>query len=168
MHVISKVVQFIASLNNFLGKLSSYCLLLCMFILSYEVFVRYFLNNPTIWAHEITGYFLTVYLALSGPWVLLNKEHVNVDILYSRYSYKTQNIMDIFSYIITIFFFVILLKTSFSYFWYSFITGQTSHTTFGAPLWIAKSFIPFTAVLFILQALANICDSALKLKEYRQ
>jgi len=165
MHTLKKIISFIASLNTLLGKITSYCLVVIMLILSYEVIARYFFNSPTIWAHELSGFFFAFYLALSGPWVLLRKEHVAVDIIYTKYSEKKQNAADIVSNIIAIFFFVMVFYLGMKNALYSLSINQTSYTVWGPPLWPIKFFIPLSATFFILQSLANICDSAMKIKE---
>lgn len=165
MHTLKKIISFIASLNTLLGKITSYCLVVIMLILSYEVIARYFFNSPTIWAHELSGFFFAFYLALTGPWVLLRKEHVAVDIIYTKYSEKKQNAADIVSNIIAIFFFVMVFYLGMKNALYSLSINQTSYTVWGPPLWPIKFFIPLSATFFILQSLANICDSAMKIKE---
>jgi TRAP-type mannitol/chloroaromatic compound transport system permease small subunit len=165
MHTLKKIISFIASLNTLLGKIAAYCLVVIMLILSYEVIARYFFNSPTIWAHELSGFFFAFYLALTGPWVLLRKEHVAVDIIYNKYSEKKQNAADIFSNIIAIFFFVMVFYLGMKNALYSLSINQTSYTVWGPPLWPIKFFIPLSAAFFILQSLANICDSAMKIKE---
>lgn len=165
MHTLRKIVAFIASLNTVLGKIASYSLIVIMCILSYEVVARYFFNSPTIWAHELSGFFFAFYLAMTGPWVLLRKEHVSVDIIYTKYSEKKQNAADIVSNIIAIFFFVVVFHLGMQNAQYALSINQTSYTVWGPPLWPIKFFIPLSAAFFILQSLANICDSALKIKE---
>jgi TRAP-type mannitol/chloroaromatic compound transport system permease small subunit len=165
MHTLKKIVSFIASLNTLLGKIASYSLIIMMLILSYEVIARYFFNSPTIWAHELSGFFFAFYLALTGPWVLLRKEHVAVDIIYTRYSEKKQNAADIVSNLIAIFFFVMVFYLGMKNALYSLSINQTSYTVWGPPLWPVKFLIPLSAAFFILQALAGICDSAMKIKE---
>ena len=165
MQALQKFVSFIAALNTVLGKIASYCLIVIMIILSYEVIARYFLNSPTIWAHELSGFFFAFYLAMTGPWVLLRKEHVAVDIIYTKYSEQKRNAADIFSNLIAIFFFVMVFYLGMKNALYSLSINQTSYTVWGPPLWPVKFLIPLSAVFFILQALAGICDSAMKIKE---
>ena len=165
MRTLQKFVSFIASLNTVLGKIASYCLIVIMLFLSYEVIARYFFNSPTIWAHELSGFFFAFYLAMTGPWVLLRKEHVAVDIIYTKYSEKKQNAADIVSNIIAMFFFVMVFYLGMKNALYSLSISQTSYTVWGPPLWPVKFLIPLSAAFFILQALAGICHSALKIKE---
>ena len=164
MQPVQKFIRFIASMNTLLGRISSYCLIVVMLILSYEVVARYFLNSPTIWAHELSGFIFALYLCLTGPWVLLRKEHVAVDIFYSRYREKKKNLADIVSNLIGIFFFVMVFYVGWKNATYSFDMLQKSYTVWGPPLWPIKFFIPMSAVLFILQSLANICESVINIK----
>ena len=165
MQALQKFVSFIAALNTVLGKIASYCLIVIMIILSYEVIARYFLNSPTIWAHELSGFFFAFYLAMTGPWVLLRKEHVAVDIIYTKYSEQKRNAADIFSNLIAIFFFVMVFYLGMKNALYSLSINQTSYTVWGPPLWPVKFLIPLSAAFFILQGLAGICESAMKIKE---
>ena len=165
MHILKKIIAFIASMNTLLGKISSYCLIVIMCILSYEVIARYFFFSFSIWAHELSGFFFAFYLALTGPWVLLRKEHVAVDIVYTRYSEKRQNMADIVSNLIAIFFFAVVFYVGFQNAAYALNINQTSYTVWGPPLWPIKFFLPLSAAFFILQSLANICESGMKIKE---
>jgi TRAP-type mannitol/chloroaromatic compound transport system permease small subunit len=48
---------------------------------------------------------------------------------------------------------------------HAFKINQHSYTVWGPPLGPVKLFVPVAAVLFILQALAGICDAVLKFRE---
>ncbi len=163
MHVLQKISQFITAMSTFLGKAASFFLIGFMCVLSYEVIARYGFNSPTIWAHELAGYLLAFYLALTGPWLLSRGDHVNVDIVYARYSGRKKTIADMVSNLIVIFFFVVVFLIGMRYAMYAYSIGQTSHTVWGPPVWPVKFCIPLSAVLFILQAIANICGAIVKL-----
>ena len=165
MAVLKKFIAVTAALNNFLGKTSSFIIIIFMLFLSYEVVCRYFFNSPTIWAHELSGFCFAVYLALTGPWVLLHKEHVSVDIVYNRYSPRTRNIVDIFTGLITIFFFVVLLYIGGKNALHAITTKQVSYSVWAPPLGPVRAMIPLAALLFLLQALANLFENIIRLKE---
>lgn len=163
MNVLQKISHFITAMNTFLGKAASFFLIVFMCVLSYEVIARYGFNAPTIWAHELAGYLLAFYLALTGPWLLSRGDHVSVDIVYARYSVRKKTIADIVSNLIVIFFFVVVFLIGIRYAMYAYSIGQMSHTVWGPPIWPVKFCIPLSAVLFILQAIANIGDLLVKL-----
>ena len=41
------------SLNVWVGRAFGWCILVLTFSVSYEVFVRYVLNSPTVWAFDM-------------------------------------------------------------------------------------------------------------------
>ncbi len=165
MAALNAFVALVGALNNALGKAASFVIIAFMMFLSYEVVCRYFFNAPTVWAHELSGFCFALYLALTGPWVLLRKEHVSVDIIYARYSRKKKTIADIFSNLIIIFFFAVLLYIGGKSALHAITTGQVSYTVWGPPLGPIRALIPIAAFLFLLQAVANLFESIIRLKE---
>ena len=169
---MQKLEQFIAlvgGMNKRLGMISSFVLVLIMLFLCYEVLMRYFFNSPTIWAHELSGFTFAFYLALTGPWLLLRREHVAVDIMYVKYPYRFRLIADIIGHLVCITFFLVLFWVGGKGALHAFSINQHSYTVWGPPLGPVKLFVPIAAVLFILQAVAGICETVLKLiKEPRE
>lgn len=165
MAVLKKYIALVASLNTVLGKAASFTIIVFMLFLSYEVVCRYFFNSPTIWAHELSGFIFAAYLALTGPWILLRKEHVSVDIVYNRYSPRTRDIADIFTNLLTIFFFAVLLYIGGKNALHAITTQQVSYSVWGPPLGPVRAMIPLAAFLFLVQALANLFENIIRLKE---
>ena len=165
MQKLKKFITIIGSMNRGLGKISSFVLMLIMLFLCYEVVMRYFFNSPTIWVHELSGFSFAFYLALTGPWLLERKEHVSVDIVYSRFPARLRLTADIIAYLVCLTFFVVLFWVGGKDMLHSFKINQHSYTVWGPPLGPVKLFVPVAAVLFILQALAGICDAVLKFRE---
>lgn len=65
----------------------------------YEVFARYALGSPTIWAFEL-GYMLTGANFLLGMAFALREDaHIRVDVLYLRFSPRTKAIVNAFTYV---------------------------------------------------------------------
>ena len=83
-----------------------------MLIMTYEVVARYLLKSPTIWAMEITQYLFLATTALGGAYVLRHGGHVNVPILYSRLSTRTQAIADVVTSLFFFLFMVALFRAS--------------------------------------------------------
>ena len=62
-----------------------------MLTMSYEVFARYLFNRPTIWVLEVNQYILCFYVALTGGYCMLHDVHVNVEIIYEKFSHVIRN-----------------------------------------------------------------------------
>ena len=52
--------------------------------ITYEVFVRYVLLRPTIWAADLSGYALLWVTFLAAPWVLKRNGHVSIELATDR------------------------------------------------------------------------------------
>ncbi|NYZ15459.1 TRAP transporter small permease subunit [Azospirillum sp. RWY-5-1] len=65
----------------------------------YEVFARYVLGSPTIWAYEL-GYMLTGANFLLGMAFALRQDaHIRVDVLYLRFSPRTKALVNSLAYL---------------------------------------------------------------------
>ncbi|MCK5165544.1 MAG: TRAP transporter small permease [Desulfobacula sp.] len=162
---LEKLILIVEQMNKWVGKASCNLIFVFMFLMVYEVIARYFFESPTIWVHELCGYVFAAYIALTGGWVLLEKGHVAVDIIYQYFPEKGKKIADIIVSIVALFMFIVLFWQGYKFAWHAFSTNQHSHTLFGPPLWPVKTLLPAGALLFILQILADLGRSILTFKE---
>jgi TRAP-type C4-dicarboxylate transport system permease small subunit len=89
---------------TFTGKAAAYLMPVLAGIVAYEVFSRYLLDNPTIWAYD-TSLFLFGYItALGGAYAQQKRAHINVDILYQKVSPKAKSVFNIIGFALGIFF----------------------------------------------------------------
>ena len=51
---MTRILHFIDSLSAGTGKAFAWCILILTFSTCYEVFVRYVLNAPTVWAFDMS------------------------------------------------------------------------------------------------------------------
>ena len=89
------LIKFIDAANDWVGRVLQYFLFAFFALLMVEVVRRYVFNNPTVWGNEMAQMFFGAYAILSGGYVLRTGGHVNVDILYGRFSPKTKAAVDI-------------------------------------------------------------------------
>jgi len=94
------------------GKAASYLMPVLAFVVAYEVFSRYFLNSPTIWAFDLSLFMFGYVAALGGAYAQQKKAHINVDILYFNVSKNTRCVFDLISFSLGIFFLWIVLDMS--------------------------------------------------------
>jgi TRAP-type mannitol/chloroaromatic compound transport system permease small subunit len=82
-----------------------------------------------------------------------------MDLVYTRFSLRTQAVLDIIGFVFFIFFCGALLWYGSRYAWSSMIRLEPCNTPFRAPLYPVKMMIPLGALLIILQELANLWRS---------
>lgn len=162
MHRILTVVD---SISELLGRFSSYLLLATMSVMLIEVFFRYFLRNPTIWAWDINMQLFASFTFLGAGYHLLHRYTVNVDVLYLRMPKKMQAIADIVTFMIIVLFCVVIIWKGWESGVRSVERGITSGSAFDPPIYHIRMMLPVAGTLLLLQATANfIRDFTRKMK----
>ena len=87
---------------------------------SYEVFMRYVLNSPTVWAFDMMVQMYGALFLMAGPYALAQDTHVRGDVLYRLFSVRWQARLDFLLYLI--FFFPGILAL----FWYGWEIASDS------------------------------------------
>ena len=78
-------------------------------IVSFEVFSRYCLNSPTVWAFDLSLFLFGYIASLGGAYAQQKRTHITVDIFYQRVSPKVRRIFDFISCALAIFFLVLVI-----------------------------------------------------------
>ena len=85
--------------------------------------------------------------------------HVNVELLYGKFSPRTKAAVDLFTWILFYLFCGLILVKGWEMAWDSFQLGETEPTPFAPLLWPIKMTIPLGALLILLQgAVKSIRD----------
>ena len=109
---MTKAIYAIEGLSIWLGRAFGWCILILTLSVTYEVFVRYVLNSPTVWAFDIMVQMYGALFLMAGPYALAQDGHVRADVVYRLFPVWVQASLDFFLYLI--FFFPGMLAL----FWY--------------------------------------------------
>jgi TRAP-type mannitol/chloroaromatic compound transport system permease small subunit len=152
---MEKFFTWIDRINIFIGTLVSYFIIVLVGVILYEIFVRYVLNSPTIWAHEVSQMIYGAYVILLGGFLQQRDGHVNVEILYLRFKPRTRAIINLVTWILFFIFCVTLLVKGWDMAWDSFMYRETDATSFAPPIYPIKMMIPLGALLLLLQGIVK-------------
>ena len=156
MKVLYHFLRLIGWINDQAAKILSSFILIIFGLLIMEVVRRYLLNAPTVWANELTQMLFGAYIVLAGGYILATEGHVNVDILYSRLSRKTQAILDIITSVLFFLFCMMMVYYGGSLAWESLSTFEHSQSAWNPPIYPVKLTIPLGAGLLLLQGIAKL------------
>lgn len=125
---------------------------------SYEVFVRYVLNSPTVWSFDMMLQMYGALLLMAGPYALAQDAHVRGDVLYRLFSVKWQARLDFLLYLL--FFFPGMIAL----FWFGWEIAQDSwryketsiHSPAGIQVYFFKTLIPVAGFLMMIQGVAEL------------
>ena len=154
---MEKYIYFFESLSIWIGRAFGWCILILTLSVTYEVFVRYVLNAPTVWAFDMMVQMYGALFLMAGPYALAQDAHVRGDVIYRLFSFKTQARIDLTLYIF--FFFPGILALA--YFGYEIAADswRWKEVSWNSPariqVYFFKSLIPLAGGLLILQGISE-------------
>jgi TRAP-type mannitol/chloroaromatic compound transport system permease small subunit len=126
-----------------------------------EVFSRYVLRDPTIWALDITTMSYAALFMLGSAMALLKGAHVRTDLLWEGFSDRTKGMIDSLAFIL--FFLptmVVLFYISIDDFLYSVSINERGSSGAWTPvLWPLRAVIPLCAFLLFVQGVSELMKS---------
>jgi TRAP-type mannitol/chloroaromatic compound transport system permease small subunit len=126
-----------------------------------EVFCRYVLRDPTIWALDITTMSYAALFMLGSALALLRGAHVRTDMLWDGFSDRTKGMIDSLAFLL--FFLptmVVLFYISIDDFLYSVSIDERGSSGAWTPvLWPLRGVIPLAAFLLFWQGISELMKS---------
>lgn len=154
MKVIKKITNILDAISKGAGIFAAMLVFPITCIAGYEVFMRYLLDKPTIWAWDMNIQLFAALIMLGGAYTLREGGHVSVDVLVARLSVKKRAIINMIASPIFFIGIIILLWKSGVAGWESFGRSEELPTVWGPPLWTIKMWVPVGALLMLLQVIS--------------
>ncbi|AXS39338.1 TRAP transporter small permease [Breoghania sp. L-A4] len=149
-------IQIISALSRALGLAAILLVASAALVVSYMVFIRYVLNGSTVWQTEYVTFSLVAATFLGSPFVLLEKGHVNVDIVPNAMPHPVRLIMNVVAGLFGLAFCALLAYSGWTYFEEAWSGGWTTETVWKLPLWIPLAPLPLGIGVLCLQYVAEI------------
>ena len=154
---MTRFLLFIDVLSAWVGKCFGWLILVLTFGISYEVFMRYVMSNPTVWAFDISYITYGALFLMAGAYTLSRNGHVRADVIYRLWPARVQAMVDLALYML--FFFPAIL----AFIWAGWNFARMSvmfkelsiFSPAGVPVFPLKALIPVTGVILFLQGLAE-------------
>lgn len=162
MDWLKKIVKLIDAISVWSGRIACWLIVPLVMGTVYDVLMRYFFESPTKWAYELTWMESGALFMLGGAYGLRHRIHVRVDVIYNRYSERTQAIFDALMYLLIFFpLYTLLIVYGTKYAAYSWKIWEHSYLSYWQPpVYPIKTVIPVAFTLFILQGIAEFIRSA--------
>jgi len=162
---IENIINAISEITGYLSAVAIFCASL---LLTYEVVFRYVFNTPTIWEIEASVFLLLFSAFVGVSFVLKNDACINIDIIKSKLSVKTQMLLDTVTSIVAFLFCVAMTYKAWPMWWESYDLGWKSESLWAPPLWIPYFFLPLGFTLLSAQYIVKILQYIRKYKRYNQ
>lgn len=144
-------------LNTWLSKYVIWLILAATLVSAINALVRKIFNTSSNAFLEIQWYFFAASFLLAAGYTLLNNEHVKIDVIYSRFSRRTQTLIDIFGFSVFLLpMCTTILWFGFPFFYKGFISNEMSSNAGGLIRWPVYAMLPLGFGLLWLQGVSEL------------
>ncbi len=161
---IKLYVRYVDAGNRVIGRIAMYVIFAMMGVLLFGAISRNVFNVPFIWVVEMAQFIMTAYYLLGGAYSIQLDSHVRMDLLYGRWSPRTQGIVDAITDCILMFYLVILLYGGISSTQYAIEYGQKNYSVWAPPMAPIKIIMSIGITMMLLQVLATFFKDLEKAK----
>ena len=161
---LNGLIRNIERITGNLGILASFALVPLVIATCYEVFSRYVMDAPTVWAYEV-GYILTgSHFLLGMAYTLQCGEHIRIDIFSGKFSERTRAVIDLVAYAIILPLMLWLTYALFGHLATGYLRNEHSgQSAMNLPVWPFRIVFLVAFTLLALQIVAEIIKTVRKL-----
>ncbi len=157
MNMLLKFSRAIDWLNTQIGKYVIWLILASTVISGVNAVVRKVFNMSSNAYLEVQWYLFAASFMIAAGYTLLNQEHVKIDVVYSRWSKRTQIWIDIIGFVF------FLTPICLAILWYGvpfflqgYRSGEMSSNSGGLIRWPVYAMIPLGFTLLLLQGWSEL------------
>jgi TRAP-type C4-dicarboxylate transport system permease small subunit len=149
-------IRVVRSLSRFTGYVAAALIAVAVVIVCEMVFVRFVLNENTIWQTDFVTYSLVAATFIGSPFVLMTRGHVNVDVLPVYLRERPRYILALASTLMAMTFCIVMLLLTWQYWREAWDQRWLSNTMWRVRLWIPYASMPIGLGLLTLQYLVEL------------
>ncbi|MEA5593238.1 TRAP transporter small permease subunit [Rivularia sp. UHCC 0363] len=174
MEKLLKVSRIIDAINEIIGQITTWLVLVLVIIGGWNVIGRYVgrLTGSSLSSNayiEAQWYIFSLIFFFAAAYALKHNEHVRVDVFYSKWNPRRQALIEI---LCTIFFLIPFCILVIFYSWEAVVNSwsiwETSSDPGGLPRYPIKTVIIISFALLILQGVSQIIKNLAIFKGYTQ
>jgi TRAP-type C4-dicarboxylate transport system permease small subunit len=149
-------IRAITFVSKICGLIAAALIASGVLVVCHMVFVRYILNQNTIWQTDFTTYSLVAATFIGSPYLLLTRGHVNVDVLPYYLGEKGRYVLALFAALMSFTFCAVMTYLTYQFWYEAWDNNWVSDTMWRARLWIPYASMPIGLGLLSLQYIASI------------
>ncbi|MCV2881579.1 TRAP transporter small permease subunit [Actibacterium sp. XHP0104] len=164
MNLVTRYLVIQDGLSEYVGRAISWLTLGMISVLVLEIVARYFLNSPTIWAHETSTMLYGAFCMLAGAYTLRHRGHVRSEVIYGQFGPRGKAFCDTIIFTLGLVVLWIFFKMSVEFAAESWAVREYSNKSIWQPaVYPIKTVIPVAVGLVLLQNIAELLRAVLVL-----
>lgn len=156
MNALLKLSGGIDAINRTIGRIFAWILLPMICLTAFEVFSRYVLKSPTVWAWELIIQIWGLMLMACGGYCYWKGGLVRVDLLYNKFPVKVRCGINIATAILVLICMALVFIYGINIFLLSFRLNERISSVWGSPMWTIRFWVPLGAALMFIQAISEL------------
>lgn len=157
MSALLKLSRLIDKINELIGKLTMWLVLAAVVISAGNATMRKVMNTSSNAWLEIQWYLFAGVFMLGVGYVFLKNGHVRIDVLSSRFSKRTNAIIDALGIVVFVIpLSLILIDLSWPLFHRAYVSGEMSQNAGGLIRWPVLLLIPVGFAILLAQAVSEL------------
>jgi TRAP-type C4-dicarboxylate transport system permease small subunit len=153
------IVRGVGAVSRICGVISALMILVSVVITCQMIWMRFVLNESTIWQTEAVTYLMISATLIGLPYVQLLRGHVNVDLVPMLLSPGLRKALATVVLIASVAVIAIMAYHGYELFHTALQRNWHSETVWGVRLWIPYLALPVGLGLFVLQMAADLIAS---------
>ena len=155
---LAHLARAVGAVTEVTGGVAALLVIPLVLATCWEVFARYMLGNPTIWAFELGYMLMGVHFLLGGALTLKRQSHVRIDLIYARLPPRRRAVIDFVLYGVLVLPALALLDLRlWEHAARAYASGETSgQSAWNPPIWPLRAAILASFVLLTAQVLAEM------------
>jgi TRAP-type mannitol/chloroaromatic compound transport system permease small subunit len=151
---LSRAIDFV---NEHIGRLVYWCVLIMVLVSAANATSRYALNMASNAWLELQWYLFAVVFLLCSGYTLLHNEHIRIDVVSSRFSRRTQIWIDVFGILLFLLpMSLFIMWLSWPIFMNAWRSGEISGSAGGLIRWPARLLVPLGFFLLSAQGISEL------------
>ena len=155
---MDQYVRTVRFLSLFCGYVAATLIGSGVLVVCQMVFLRYILNQNTIWQTDFVTYSLVAATFIGSPYVLMTRGHVNVDVLPHYLGPRPRFWLALATVVVSLAFCIIMTVLTFMFWNEAWTKGWVSDTMWRARLWIPYGSMPIGLGILSLQFVADLIN----------
>jgi TRAP-type C4-dicarboxylate transport system permease small subunit len=148
------------------SRVAMYIVAFIVAIMFYEVIMRYVFQKPTLWVNEMSMWLAGMVYLVSGLYVMQQRGHIRIFILYDMMPRGVQRLFDLLSTLFICLFAAAIVWGGSKEAWEKLLRWETFGTAWDPPIPATmKPLVLVTIVLIAVQAVANLISDWRKEKQ---
>jgi TRAP-type C4-dicarboxylate transport system permease small subunit len=149
-------VRIVRLISRLCGYVAAALIAVSVVVVCQMVFVRFVLNQNTIWQTDFVTYSLVAATFIGSPFVLMTRGHVNVDVLPLYLGPRKRWWLALVSTLLAMSFCIVMVTLTWQYWLEAWNQHWLSNTRWRVRLWIPYASMPIGLGILTLQYVVEL------------